>query len=114
MDIGRLVELKNKEMVVILNDKDIVGQITDDMGLEFAQMVEERIDIQDVVVLREKLKAESDLGAFEAENEDYKSACNEISEILEDLRVLLKSARTDKIKSLRLIANIEEQINSVI
>ena len=79
----RVIILPDNEKFIVNSDSDIENVIADFCGEEFANLVMEYIDDLKDKADYETLKFNSDLGVYEAENETFRTALQDIESLLQ-------------------------------
>ena len=78
----RAITLPNNEKFIIGSDRDIENVVADFCGEEFATELMDYINDLKGQADYETLKFNSDMGAYEAENEDFRTALQDIDMLL--------------------------------
>lgn len=111
----QVITLPNNERFIIDfedGDRDIENVVADFCGEEFATGLMEYInDLKDKADY-EELKFNSDMGAYEAENEDFRTALQDIESLLQQYEYKLE--RGDEAFSRKRVFKLFEEIHRLI
>ena len=78
-----VITLQNNEKFIIGSDRDIENVVVDFCGEEFATELMDYINDLKYQADYETLKFNSDMGVYEAENEDFRTALQDIESLLQ-------------------------------
>ena len=86
----RAITLPDNEKFIIGSDRDIENVVADFCGEDFATALMEYIDDLKDRADYEELKFNSDMGAYEAENESFRTALCDIDSLLQQYEYKLE------------------------
>ncbi|MBS5822436.1 MAG: hypothetical protein KID00_01015 [Clostridium argentinense] len=109
-----VIVLSDESVHVIFQPKDFGYLVEQYMGYDAEKYFNELNDQLQSEAIYTKAKIETDLGCYESSLESNTACFQDILEVMEEMKSILETPRTNKQKMFKLIEQVQKQINNQI